>query len=442
MPTQIEDRFIQLHPKSAERYAQSREVFPDGVTHDARRLRPFSLFFTHAEGPAKWDVDGNRILDYFAGHGALILGHSHPAIVDAVTQQVTKATHLGGCGDMENEWGSRVKNLIPSAERVRFTSSGTEATMMALKLARAYTGKDKVIKFQEHFHGWHDYVVIGGSDQGGVPGATGDTMIVLPPNDIGPVAQAVRDNDVAAIILEPTGAHMGADPINPEFLSELRGLTENEGVVLIFDEVVTGFRTSKGGAQAFYGVTPDLTTMAKILAGGLPGGGVAGKAEIVNMIESSGDRQQDAARRVAHPGTFNANPLSAAAGAKGLELIETTPINDTVDAVGTRLRNGLNDLLSRMEVPGCASGHPSAVFLRLGLDHECDGGIMCSASLDEMHAAKNGAVESQFNLALINNGVQSGTRFLMTAAHSEQDIDITLAAAEAAMHEVRAEGLI
>ncbi len=441
MPTQIEDRFVQLHPKSAERYAQAREVFPDGVTHDARRLRPFSLFFTHAEGPAKWDVDGNRIIDYFAGHGALILGHSHPAIVEAVTEQVTKATHLGGCGDMENEWGRRVKNLIPSAERVRFTSSGTEATMMALKLARSYTGRDKVIKFEEHFHGWHDYVVVG-SGSGGVPGATAGTMIVLPPNDIGLVAQAVRDNDVAAIILEPTGAHMGADPVDPAFLTELRELTEKEGVVLIFDEVVTGFRTSKGGAQAYYGVTPDLTTMAKILAGGLPGGGVAGKADIVNMIESSNNALHDAAERVGHPGTFNANPLSSAAGARGLELIETTPVNDTVDAMGTRLRDGLNDLLSRMEVPGCASGHPSAVFLRLGLDHECDGGVHCSASLDEMHAAKNGAVEAQLNLALLNHGVQSGTRFLLTASHAEQDIDITIAAAEAALHEVRAEGLI
>ncbi len=441
MPTQIEERFIQLHPNSAERYAQSREVFPDGVTHDARRLRPFSLFFTHAEGPAKWDVDGNRVIDYFAGHGALILGHSNPAIVEAVTEQITKATHLGGCGDMENEWGRRVKNLIPSAERVRFTSSGTEATMMALKLARAYTGKDKIIKFEEHFHGWHDYVVVG-SGSGGVPGATAGTVIVLPPNDIGLVAQAVRDNDVAAIIIEPTGAHMGADPVNPAFLTELRQLTEQEGVVLIFDEVVTGFRTSKGGAQAFYGVTPDLTTMAKILAGGLPGGGVAGKAEIVNMIESSGNALHDAAERVSHPGTFNANPLSAAAGAKGLELIETTPVNDTVDAMGTRLRDGLNDLLSRMEVPGCACGHPSAVFLRLGLDRECDGGAHCSASLEEMHAARNGAVESQLNLALLNHGVQSGTRFLLTASHTEQDIDTTIAAAEAALHEVRTEGLI
>ena len=211
-------------------------------------------------------------------------------------------------------------------------------------------------------------------ESGGVPGATAETMIVLPPNDIGLVAQAVRDNDVAAIILEPTGAHMGADPVDPAFLSQLRELTESEGVVLIFDEVVTGFRTSKGGAQAYFGVTPDLTTMAKILAGGLPGGGVAGKAEIVNMIESSDNALHDAAQRVSHPGTFNANPLSSAAGAKGLELIETTPVNDTVDAMGARLRDGLNDVLSRMEIPGCASGHPSAVFLRLGLglDHECE----------------------------------------------------------------------
>ena len=210
MPTAIEEKFIEMHPKSAERYAEAREVFPDGVTHDARRLRPFPIYFTHGEGAAKWDVDGNRVLDYFAGHGALILGHSHPDIVQAVTEQMAKATHLSGSGDLEVQWGQRVKSLIPSAERVRFNSSGTEATMMAIKMARAYTGKSKIIKFEEHFHGWHDYVVIGGSDAGGVPQEARDTVMILPPNDIGMVEEAIRDNDVAAVILEPTGAHMGA----------------------------------------------------------------------------------------------------------------------------------------------------------------------------------------------------------------------------------------
>ncbi len=441
MPTPIEERFAELHPASAARHETARQVFPDGVTHDARRLKPFPLYFTHGEGAAKWDVDGNRVIDYFAGHGALILGHSHPAIVRAVTEQMGKATHLSGSGDMEVEWGQRVQALMPCAERVRFTSSGTEAVMMALRMARAHTGKTRAIKFDDHFHGWSDYALVGGNDLGGVPQETLSTMIVLPPNDIALVEAALAGNDVAAVILEPTGAHMGASPVMPSFLTELRELTESRGVVLIFDEVVTGFRSSKGGAQGYYGVTPDVSSMAKILGGGLPGGGVAGRADIINTIEGSGDPARDSTHRVAHPGTFNANPLSAAAGAKALELVETTPVNEMTDAMGTRLRAGLNDVLTRLEIPGCASGLPSLVFLRLGVDHECDKEV-CTASHDELHAAADRVRDSQLNLALLNHGVQSGNRFMLTAAHTEEDIDDTVAAVETALHEVRDQGLI
>ena len=168
---------------------------------------------------------------------------------------------------------------------------------------------------------------------------------------------------------------------------------------------------------------------------------MAGKAEIVNMIESSGAAAYDREHRVAHPGTFNANPLCAAAGAKALELIETTPVNDTTDARGTQLRDGLNEVLSRMEIPGCASGLPSLVHLRLGLDHECDKEI-CTASSEEMHAARNGVRDAQLNLALLNRGVQGGTRFMMTAAHTQEDIDDTVAAMEESLHEIRAQGLV
>ena len=191
MVTTIEQRYIDLHPGSAERYATARDIFPDGVTHDGRRLSPFPIYATHGAGPHKWDVDGNRIIDYWTGHGSLILGHSHPDIVAAVSDQMARGTHLSASTDLEIRWGQLVQELIPSAEKVRFHSSGTEATMMAMRMARAYTGKVKVIKFEDHFHGWHDYASAGGTGLGGIPEETLSTMIVLPPNDISMVERAL-----------------------------------------------------------------------------------------------------------------------------------------------------------------------------------------------------------------------------------------------------------
>ena len=442
MATTIEQRYIDMHPGSAERHAKAKDIFPDGVTHDGRRLSPFPIYATHGMGPHKWDVDGNRIIDYWTGHGSLILGHSHPDVVAAVREQVGIGTHLSASSDLEIRWGQLVQELIPSAEKLRFHSSGTEATLMALRMARAYTGKSKVIKFEEHFHGWHDYVAAGGGGLGGIPKETLSTMIVLPSNDISVVEKTLQDNDdVAAIIVEPTGAHMGLNAIRPSFLNELRELTERREVVLIFDEVVTGFRISKGGAQAHYGVTPDMTTMAKILGGGLPGGAVAGKAEIINMIEATDDPEYNQSRRVGHNGTFNANPLSAVAGITALELVATTPVNDTANARASRLKAGLNELLTKMEIPGCSSGVASLVFLRLGADHECDKEV-CVLSDEQMRITNDPERNGQLNLALLNNGVHATTRFILSAAHEEQDIDETVEAIGQSLTEVRSLGLV
>ena len=280
---------------------------------------------THASGSYKWDVDGNRIIDYRTGHGSMILGHSHPDIVAAITNQISKGTMHSASTDLEILWGQLVRELIPSAEKVRFHSSGTEATMMGIRMARAYTGKTKIIKFDDHFHGWCDYLVAGSDGLGGIPQETLSTMIVLPPNDISIVEHTLQNNsDIAAIIIEPTGAHMGLFPIRPSFLNELREVTEKNNVILIFDEVVSGFRTSKGGAQAYYGVTPDMTTMAKILGGSLPGGAVSGKADIINMIETRDDPVWNKTRRIAHNGTFNANPMTMVAGETVLQSLDAS----------------------------------------------------------------------------------------------------------------------
>ena len=440
--TAIEQQYIDLHPRCAELYATSRGIFPNGVTHDTRNLKPFPYFVDRASEMHKHDVDGLQIIDYKTGHGSLILGHSHPDIVAAVTEQMQRGTHYSASTELEIQWGQWVQRLVPSAEKVRFQSSGTEATMMAFRMARAFTGKTKIIKFNDHFHGWHDYAIAGNGSQGGVPGEAASTMIMLVPNDIGLVERTLEGNsDVAAVILEPTGSHMGTRPIRPSFLSELREVTDRHGVVLIFDEVVTGFRASRGGAQGYYGVTPDMTTMAKILGGGLPGGAVAGKAELIDMIQLSDDPEYNSDRRVQHNGTFNANPLSATAGIKALELVATTPVNETTDARGKQLKDGLNELLGKMEVPGCASGLDSMVFLRLGVDHECDQEV-CIMTGDDLRTREDAQRTHQLGLAMYNHGVDGGQRFLMSAAHTEEDIEATVEAAGKAIADVRAQGLV
>ena len=417
---------------------------PTASRNDARRQNPFQLYYTHAEGAAKYDVDGNRVLDYFPGHGALILGHSRPEVVSAVQEQMARGTHFSGSTELEMEWGNWVRELIPTAEKVRFHSSGTEADMMAIRMARAYTGKTKVIKFEDHFHGWSDYLVAGSEGIGGIPAETLSTMIVLPPNDIETFERTLQnDDDIAAVILEPTGAHMGLEPILPEFLHQLREVTERYGVVLIFDEVVTGFRVSRGGAQEYFGIRPDLTTLAKILGGGLPGGAVIGKADIINMIEDRpGDADYNRDRRIAHNGTFNANPLSAAAGIAALEIVANEPINDTANLRAAQLKDGLNDLMGRMEIPGGVTGIASLMFLRLGVDVPESDREYCILTPEQMAESMEPERVRQLTLSLLNHGVQSGNRFILTAAHTEDDIAHTVSAYEKAFDEIRGIGLI
>ena len=441
----INERYQQLHPNSLRLYEQAQGLFPDGVTHDTRWVMPFPIYATHGTGPRKWDVDENEYIDYVMGHGALLLGHSHPEIVEAVASQVAKGTHLGASHELEIQWAQRIKALIPSAEKVRFNSSGTEATMMALRLARAYTGKNKIIKFQSHFHGWHDYVLAGaGRSAAGIPQATWSSMVVLEPNDIALVERTLsQDDDIAGVILEPTGAHMGVEPVYPSFLGELREATQRHDAVLIFDEVVTGFRTSPGGAQARYGVTPDLTSLAKIMGGGLPGGAVVGKAEVMDMIQHRGDPQWDAEERVAHPGTFNANPLSAAAGSKALELVATTNVNARADAMAQRLREGLNRVLMQLEIPGCVSGVASMVIVTLSTPHDCDKEI-CNLSLEQIRGSMPPQRLGALKRSLLNAGVDpmGGRNCIVSATHTEQDIDQTINAYEEALSAMRTEGSI
>jgi glutamate-1-semialdehyde 2,1-aminomutase len=449
--TTIQETYRRLHPHSARLHDEAVKMFPSGVTHDVRHLTPFPIYVDHAQGSRKWDMDGNEIIDYVMGHGALFLGHAYPEITLAVQEQAARGTHYGAGHELELRWGGLVKRLIPSAEIVRFTNSGTEATLMAIRLARAYTGRDKLLKFDFHFHGWHDSVVgarYGESDHprsAGVPETTLSNTLSMPQGEIAQVESRLAEGDVAAVILEPTGAAWGALPLRDGFLADLREATARHNTVLIFDEVVTGFRVSPGGAQARYGVTPDLTAMAKILAGGLPGGAVAGKADIVSLMEFRDDSAWNYQQRVFHPGTFNANPLSAAAGATMLSLVETGRFHAQADAMNERLVSGLNEAIASRRVAGCAYGLAS--YFHISLGRECprpQTGIEWPFENGKAPPRTPAEVGLALKQGVLNHGVDlmGMTGGLVSGVHSDEDVQRTLEAFEATLAEMQAEGLL
>ena len=436
----IIDRYLERFRRSAELYRQAEDSIPGGG-HQSRVVHPFPHYVNEARGALKWDADGNELVDYNMGFGAILLGHAHPATVEAVSSQLAKGTHMGTPSELELRWAELIKDAMPAAERVRFTASGTEATYLAVKLARAYTGKKMLVKLDEHYHGWHDYVSKGSglNTQVGIPDETLSTVIVAQP-DIAEVERILESRcDVAAVIFEATGAHWGQFPLsNPGFVHDVRALTERHGVVMIMDEVVCGFRISRGGAQGRFDVKPDLTTMAKVVAGGLPGGAVAGRGDILDAISSP-----DSTSRIPHPGTYNGNPVSAAAGITALELIANEPINERADAMAVRLKEALRDSLTKMEVTGHVYGIASIVHVALGAECGCPGDI-CTLDHSELAAAMPGEKATLIKLAMLNEGVDmmGGIGFMLSAAHTENEIGRTAEAFERALTALRDDGVI
>ena len=446
-------RYSCQHPGSARLYAEALEVFPGGVTHDSRHMTPFPLYVSRADGARKWDVDGNEYIDFVMGHGALLLGHSHPAVVEAVVGQMSRGTHPGACTELEVEWGKLVKKLVPSVERVKFTSSGTEASLMAMRLARAYTGKERIAKFIGHFHGWHDYTQIGERppfdvpSSAGVPTAIVNTVVPLDPRDEAGIEAALESSDdIAGIILEPTGASWGSVPLRPGFLQWLRDLTRRTGVVLIFDEVITGFRLAPGGAQQYFGVTPDLTVMAKILAGGLPGGAVGGRADIMEHLAfKEGDAHWNRYRKIAHPGTFNANPLSAAAGVAALKIVGSGEPQDKAGKLGVALRKEMNSVLDRRGVSGCVYGDLSMFHIYLGpcpALGSCDRSF-CNNDPAALKAARAGAVaEALRRFMLVHGADVQGAGGMLSSAHTMDDVGRAVEIFDRTLADMAAGGLL
>ncbi|MGE0714864.1 MAG: aspartate aminotransferase family protein [Alphaproteobacteria bacterium] len=447
----IVQRYREKTPKSEALFAEARAIFPSGVTHDGRHLDPYGIYVERAEGPYKWDVDGNKYIDYYGGHGALLLGHNHPEVMKAVGPALAAGTHFGANHALEIKWAQAVQRLMPSAEKVRFTSSGTEATLMGLRLARSFTGRHKLVRFKTHFHGWHDHMASGyanhfdGTPTTGVLGGIADAVVLVAPNDREGVSRALEGGDIAALILEPTGASTGMIPTAPGFLEFLRAETAKHGTLLIFDEVVTGFRVAPGGAQQHYGIRPDLTSLAKILAGGLPGGAIVGRADLFDALDFQATTASGK-EKIQHPGTYNANPVSAAAGIAALDIIRTTDACARANALGDRARAKINDVFAAEGVKWSCYGTFSSFHTFLNpkrRDIDPHGFDPLALDYEELKA-KPKALSHRIRVAMLVNGVDlngwpGGN---ISCTHSEADIDATADAWRETIRMLKHEGEI
>ena len=430
--------------ESTRLYAQAREVIAGGIGHDLRYAEPTPTYITHGQGAYKWDVDGKRYLDYGLGNAALLLGHAHPAIVEAVREAAGRGVHFGNDHPAQVLWAEQVVRLVPCAERMRFANSGSEANMLAARLARAFTGKGKLLRFEGHFHGWHDDLVCGyaypfeaSPTLGLAPGTEAGTVMV-PANDLDTLRYVLRrDHDVAAIILEPSGASWGTIPLDDGFLQGARELATRHDVLLIFDEVITGFRWAPGGAQERSGVTPDMSTNAKIIAGGMPGAAVCGRADVMEQLTIRGDPKHDRYERVAHLGTFNANPISAAAALACLEIVATGQPQRHADAIAADLREGLDQVLARHRVAGYVYGPASTFHIYLeAADGESGRPEACTPDGRPMpaDAATLKSIPGHV-VAAVQNGLRargielmSYTGGVTSSAHTRADVAATVAA--------------
>ncbi len=343
---------------SQKLYAQAQQLLPGGVDSPVRAWRSVGgepLFISRGAGDKIFDADGNEFIDYVGSWGPLILGHAHPRVVEAIQAAATRGSSYGAPTEGEIELARRIVDAVPSVEMVRFVSSGTEATMSAIRLARAFTKRDKILKFGGGYHGHGDLLLskagsgvttFGLPDSAGVPASVAAPTLNVPYNDLDAVGKifAAYPNDIAAVIVEPIAGNMGVVPPAGGFLSALRELTRANGALLIFDEVITGFRVAWGGAQSLYQVMPDLTCLGKIVGGGLPVGAYGGRRDIMQLVAPLGPVYQ--------AGTLSGNPLAMAAGVATLDAIAATPnAYAQLEARGVQLEQGLRDAAIQAGVP-------------------------------------------------------------------------------------------
>jgi glutamate-1-semialdehyde 2,1-aminomutase len=434
--------YERLHPRSRAEFERASTVMPDGVAQIMRGMRPFPISIARGQGAHKWDVDGNEYIDYHFGSGALLLGHAHPVVTEAIQEVVTRGWHYAQPHPLEAEWGELIQQLVPSVERLRFVNSGTEADLLAVRLARAYSGKPKILRFEGHYHGWQNIGILGRTppydkleSPGVTPGEARDVVIIAA-NDVDLLAQTLdADPEIGSVILEPSGASWSTVPFREGFLQAVRDLTRQRNVVLIFDEVITGFRWSSGGAQERFGIRPDLTSMAKIVSGGMPGGAVGGRADIMEGLASKGTP-------VYHGGTFNGSPPVAAAGIATLKIAGTGEPQRHADALAQELRTGLNQIIRRLGISAVAYGESSTFHIYIGTRPD---GAEIGSDLWTTDATTLKGMPSElvyaFRRAIQNRGVDlmSGIGGMLCSEHTRADIDRSLEAFEGALRSVRDE---
>jgi glutamate-1-semialdehyde 2,1-aminomutase len=331
--------------KSEELFKESKKFLPGGVNSPVRAYKPYPFFAEKAKGSKIIDVDGNSYIDYCLAYGPMVLGHANPEIMAEVVMQLKNGSAYGVPTEKEIELAKLVVDKVPCADMVRFVNSGTEATMSAIRLARAATGRNKIIKFEGAYHGAHDYVLVksgsgaaGLPDSPGVPEETTQNTILIPFNNEDAIIEVIKNEgeSIAAIILEPIMGNIGFIPPMKGFLEFLRILASDNSIILIFDEVITGFRIAEGGAQEYFGIKPDLVTFGKILGGGFPIGALSGKRKLMEMLAPSGSVYQ--------AGTFNGNPISVTAGLATLKQLGSSFYSE-MNSKGKRLRGGIKDIL-------------------------------------------------------------------------------------------------
>jgi len=425
--------------KSHELYQKALSLMPGGVNSPVRAFRAVGgdpVFIARGKGSCIADVEGRNYIDYVLSWGPLIVGHCHPEVVEALARAIETGTSFGACTPAEVELAERIREAYPSIERVRLVNSGTEATLSALRVARAATGRDKILKFEGCYHGHGDSLLVkagsgvatlGLPDSPGVPRALAELTITVPFNDAAALEEAFRihDHQLAAVIVEPVVGNSGCLPPQAGFLEKLRRLTTGQGTVLILDEVMTGFRVAYGGAQELFGIQPDLTTLGKIIGGGLPVGAYGGKASLMDWVAPAGPVYQ--------AGTLSGNPLAVAAGLRTLEILRRPGTYERLEMISNRLASGL-------AAAAATAGVPLTVN-RVGSMFTCF--FTRNAVTDYASAKKSDTGRfARFFRALLERGVyfppsQFEAAFVSTA-HSEADVTVTLEAAAEAFEEIQA----
>jgi glutamate-1-semialdehyde 2,1-aminomutase len=416
-------------PLSQDIFRRATEVLVGGVNSPVRAFRAVGgdpIIVDHAAGARLWDADGNEYLDYVGSWGALILGHAHPKVIQAISDQARRGTSYGMPTELEVELASRIKAALPSCEKIRFVSSGTEATMSAVRLARAATGRDLIVKFDGCYHGHSDsFLSEAGSGMAtlgiaacpGVPQALAALTLNAPFND-GAAVEKLFDrykDKIAAVIVEPIAANMGVVPPASGFLKHLRELTRRSGALLIFDEVITGFRVCYGGAQTSFGITPDLTTLGKIIGGGLPVAAYGGRRDLMDRVAPLGPVYQ--------AGTLSGNPLAMSAGVATLDLLAAPGFYQSLDARAKRLEDGIGAALRETGAPAIAARAGSLLTL-----------FFSRQPVQDYAGAKKCDTQrfAVFFRALLDRGIfiapSQFEALFVSAAHSDADIDRTVAA--------------